>query len=320
MARGELADTACSAMTASAVIGRDRAASSVPRDPRRSRQIDAGDPSFTYKIRESQEAWKLARKLKILLPLQAVDHKLDSAAFARSLEVRVPEVLCGPASLTELMPPADERFTLKPLHGTSAKGVLLLERTGSGFRDLLSGHAHASWSSVLGAAEAEAGQKRSPFYIEELLLPDARSNGFLDDFKFYSFYGEIGLILQKRRLNHHDSCYKWFDGAWRAVDTGRYLTRIDANLPEPSSKNELKAVAERLSSAIPVPFLRVDLYSTLEGVAFGEFTPHPGGFNSFSRTWDRTLGSLYEEAATRLQGDLVHRRFDLGAFWTLIGR
>lgn len=48
--------------------------------------------------------------------------------------------------------------------------------------------------------------------------------------------------------------------------------------------------------------------------------PIPDGFNTFSKEWDIMLGHLYEEAAARLQMDLVHRRFDLQAFWARLGR
>ena len=286
----------------------------------RSRQIDAQEPSFAYKIRESQDVWRRARELKVPLPLQAVDHKLDGARFAASFGVRTPEILCPPVPLAELRPPSRTRFTLKPVHGTSAKGVLLLERMGSGFREILSDDFHSSWSSALAAAEAETGSRSRTFYIEELLLPDVCSGGFLDDFKFYSFYGKVGLILQKRRVTRRESLYRWLNRSWECVDTGRYVTRLAPNLPDPSSKAELVAVAELLSAAVPVPFLRIDLYSTPEGGVFGEFTPHPGGFNTFSKEWDIMLGHLYEEAAARLQMDLVHRRFDLQAFWARLGR
>lgn len=286
-------------------------------DGRRSRHIDAQEPSFTYKIRESQDAWKLARQLKILTPLQAVDHKLEGTRFAAALGVRAPQVLTGPAPLPKLKVPSCASFTLKPLRGTSGKGVLLLNREKGGFRDILSGDFHSSWHGACDNAAA-AVKYASPFYTEELVNEDVRGGTCPDDFKFYCFYGVAGLILQKRRLDHRQASYRWLDRSWRPVETGRYSKKIDAGLTTPRRKDELLAAAELLSSQVPAPFLRVDLYNGEQGPVFGEFTPHPGGFHTFSKEWDVVLGRLYEEAAARLQLDLLRQKFNLEQFWERI--
>lgn len=293
------------------------AAARINSEARRSRQIDAQDPSFTYMIRKSQGAWQLARKLKTLTPLQAVDHKLDSARFAYALGIRTPRILSGPAPIPELEAPHSSHFTLKPLRGTSSKGVLLLKREKEGFRDILSGAFHPSWQSACKAASAEV-KHNSIFYTEEMITEDDRGESCPDDFKFYCFYGVVGLILQKRRLNGGHASFRWLDPSWKPVETGRYTNRIDPNLPTPKRKDDLLAAAELLSSSIPTPFLRIDLYSGNQGPVFGEFTPHPGDFHTFSKEWDVALGTLYEEASTRLQLDLLHEKFDLKQFWARI--
>ncbi|WP_366555791.1 ATP-grasp fold amidoligase family protein [Aquibaculum sediminis] len=286
---------------------------------RRGRPIDTRQPSFAYKIRESQDAWRLARQMRVVTPLQAVDHKLDGARFADALGVRPPKILGGPASLAELTPPECASFTLKPLRGTSGKGVLLLKREKSGFRDLLSKALYPTWSSACAASQRSVNHNEE-FYIEELVCNNSVSESCPDDFKFYCFYGVVGVILQKKRINNKKSLYRWLNSSWEVVNTGRYVNRVDSNLPTPENKGKLLLAAERLSSSVPVPFLRIDLYADDEGAVFGEFTPHPGGFDTFSEKWDIKLGSLYEAASARLQIDLVHCRFDLNAFWSRFGR
>lgn len=275
--------------------------------------------SFVYKVWESRAIWRHHQKMRVLSPLQAVNNKLAAARFAASLGVAVPKILQEPAPLDSLLPPLCDSFTLKPLRGTSGLGVLLLRREGVSFRNALSGATYPSWSAARDAAREEAKDKSSDFYLEETLLPAAESQGHLDDFKFYTFYGTVGLILQKRRLDAWTACYKWINPSWKLVTTtGRYLRQQAPELPAPHRKKELVEVAERLSAAVPAPFLRIDLYDTREAVVFGEFTPHPGGFHTFSEEWDAVLGRLYEEAAARLQIDVAYGRFDFAGFWQRI--
>jgi hypothetical protein len=37
------------------------------------------------------------------------------------------------------------------------------------------------------------------------------------------------------------------------------------------------------------------MYNTTRGIAFGEFTVHPGAYTQFAAKWDRTLGRWYAE-------------------------
>jgi hypothetical protein len=39
-------------------------------------------------------------------------------------------------------------------------------------------------------------------------------------------------------------------------------------------------------------------------VYFGEFTPFPGGFSMFWKSWDERLGMMWLDAQERMEGDM----------------
>ena len=50
----------------------------------------------------------------------------------------------------------------------------------------------------------------------------------------------------------------------------------------------------RLSEAVPLPFVRVDLLETDRGPVVGELTPYPGWAHRIGTELDRELGERYE--------------------------
>jgi hypothetical protein len=56
--------------------------------------------------------------------------------------------------------------------------------------------------------------------------------------------------------------------------------------------------------AVPLPFVRVDLYESDSQVFVGELTPFPGTATEHSPRWDGILGAAWErgEAALRAAG------------------
>ena len=63
--------------------------------------------------------------------------------------------------------------------------------------------------------------------------------------------------------------------------------------------------ARVFSKAVPLPFVRVDLYGTTKGIVMGEITLLPGGNQHYIPVQDARLGKMWEEAEMRLQIDLA---------------
>ncbi|MGH3679078.1 MAG: ATP-grasp fold amidoligase family protein [Natronosporangium sp.] len=130
--------------------------------------------------------------------------------------------------------------------------------------------------------------------VEELqLAPDGT---LPNDIKVYAFRGRVGCVLVRSSGLPHR--YRWFTPDLEPTRVGKSWYTIDDSLalPDPGTV----ADAARVSSQLPVPFMRVDVYETAGGTVFGELTPYPASYEWFTDTWDHRLGTLYEEAETEL--------------------
>ncbi len=122
----------------------------------------------------------------------------------------------------------------------------------------------------------------------------------LNLYKFYCFYGEVGLILESDRIPKLKRC--WYDADLNMVNTGKYVST--ASRAGKDGLKELLELAKSISLEIPAPFVRIDFLKQGDDVYLGEFTPAPGGFHRFNHTWDTNLGEMYHKAMTRLSCDV----------------
>lgn len=246
------------------------------------------------------------------------DDKHVMREFARSIGVRTPEVHFR-GTIDELPASLPDEFVLKPEFASTSVGVLLLELTRKGFRDVVQDREFTRPELVdfcRGIAERFLGDDASAgtFVVEEMLR-DRDGNTPPADVRFYAFQGVIGMIL----MEHHiagPARAMYFDGDFLPfVDLDRRygiheraatLETIEPSVA-PANWRELLAVAKRVSVAVPAAFVRVDLYDTDRGVVLGEITPTPGTFyyenrKLMSQAESARLGRLWEEAQERLAG------------------
>lgn len=149
--------------------------------------------------------------------------------------------------------------------------------------------------------------------MEELLRQEAlRGDALLDDVKVYAFYGHVGHILLRRPTEHGQIAtmgYRYLDE--NGSDLGRDVApvqRINPDIPLPANFERVIAIAGHLSSAVPLPFIRVDVYDTVDGPVLGELTRTPGGRQVYRQDYDTMLGSLWDEARIRVEVDIQSGR------------
>jgi len=231
-------------------------------------------------------------------------HKLAAQELVRSLGVRTPQVYRRWESLDEVdLTGLPDELVLKSVGGASSRGVLPLRREGSGF-------------ALLGTDDVltpEGVRERFARYAERDVVPpffaEERITGVTGDalpvdIKVYAFHGEIGQILL-RRVGRH--------GVGKTVTT-RYVTATgedlgpvsttrpyDETIPVPRDLEGVVETARVLSTAVRLPFVRIDLFESPDGIVFGEFTPRPGGPQKYERAHDERMGLLWEDALVRLR-------------------
>ena len=121
------------------------------------------------------------------------------------------------------------------------------------------------------------------------------------DLKFYCFYGRVGVVLEVERYPKSQYCWWSWEGA--RTETGKYSESL---FDGAGFTQEHRALAERISAAMPLPFMRIDFLKAENRLLFGELTPRPGNFHAFNDETDRQLGDLYLEAEGRLMDDLLN--------------
>ena len=162
----------------------------------------------------------------------------------------------------------------------------------------------SSWEELLKSMKQDldtGSVAADEWFIEELIVGDARDSIPANDIKFYCFYGKVGLVLEINR--YPELMYAWWTRSGERLRTGKYdgyLFRGDG-----VTEKEI-ALAENISKEIPAPFIRIDFLRSTDGLVFGEFTPKPGNYNEFSKETDQLLGDLFLEAEARLEEDLYN--------------
>ena len=206
-------------------------------------------------------------------------------------------------------------FVLKPTFLSTSHGVFLLRETGSTgvyYDDRYD--CVRTMDEIIGvlsqrAAESDYVKKR---WIVEERITDVEGSLVPEDVKFFCFYGEVGLIQVVQR-NGSRNRVAFFDGDFRPLSTGLSGPEIVVNpnivelspLDAPPGAMDLLEAARRISSSLPTPFVRVDLYNTSDGPVFGEFTFTPGTFyyedrEVMSNALSLHLGGLWRSAERRI--------------------
>ena len=188
---------------------------------------------------------------------------------------------------------------VKPTDSSGARGVLLCSVDGS-LKTVRDGQSYDDPDGYIQAMRGglSTGEiRKDRWQVEELLVgPDG---GPAEDLKFYAFYGSIPLTLHCRRLPRARFCF-YSDG--EIVKTGKYE---DRSFPGPGVPAGWHRTVQDISLRLPLPFVRIDVYNTADGLYFGEFTTVPGKYQKFNTHYDRLLGEEHVQAQARIFRDFL---------------
>lgn len=227
--------------------------------------------------------------------------KMGVRSLAESLGLRTPQLLQGPVAIEDLDWEAlPATFVVKPDRGSSKKGVYVLRRRRhSLFLDLIRDRevtCEQINEELHGLARIGMISGES-IIAEQALLTEKGAVAF--DWKCYAFQGEVGVIWQISRQNGSRKS-RMLDADWRDLGNVRRGVERSSPLPTPQHPDAILDAAVRLSCAVPVPFVRVDLYESEGLVYLGEVTPMPGSAQRFSPALDRQMGKAWARAEALL--------------------
>lgn len=195
---------------------------------------------------------------------------------------------------------------VKPLQSSDSRGV---------FYVLDEGVFSVSESAYLPSAadlEARAADQVLPkavdsmeWELQELVTLDGKP---APDVKFYTFYGEVGVILEVTRFP--ELSYSYFDESGKRIDLRPGQKPESSALEHTTLSRDSEGrptfdEAREISLAIPVPFMRIDFLNSDEGLVFVEFSSAPGDSHALVREHDARLGRMHSLAEMRVIGDLL---------------
>lgn len=244
-------------------------------------------------------------------PRRQLLRKLFSYRLAASHGVRVPKIY---GSWRDPMLIEWDRlpgqFVLKTNTGHSGASVWPLRRDGQGYATVDGKKAYDA-TELREIVAAHAIGRRLPVFAEELLPSGSPDVPLPDDVKVYCAYGKVLHVMLRRMPQHADTTvaqYRYVDEKGQDLGKVTPARQVSALVPVPTNLEEIVRVSQMLSLAVPLPFVRVDLYDLPEGVLFGELTVNPGGMQRFRPEHSSWMAAEWEQAEARLQTDLANGR------------
>lgn len=242
-------------------------------------------------------------------PLLQIPRKLRNYRLAASHGVAVPKIHGVWNTLDEIdLSGLPEEFVLKSDGGAGGKGVFPLRRLGPETFELIGGSAEPLTVQDLRQRYRDHRASRRPFFAEGFLEQVDGVGEIPDDIKIYAMYGQVAHVMIRRMPQHADlraARYRYLaaDGSDLGDDVAPGQ-RIDSTIQVPDSFPELIRIGEHLSRAVGLPFIRVDVYDTVNGPVLGELTRAPGGRQRYRSDHDQHLGTAWDLAQYRLDLDV----------------
>lgn len=266
---------------------------------------------ITTKLSPYIERYEIGASFKILLSnfilekkfynlsiAPGVNDKINDSKFLQNLGYPVPTIFSSNATVDELN--LYSNCLIKPKSGAASLGVFVKKSTQ---------YIHVYDKIVYN--EIDFRRKIVDLKINRFIVEDVVGGvdniSAIRDFKFYCFYGRIGLVLEiLRGANPILHCF--YDSDVNIVNTGKYS---DSSFVGKGVDPCMYQMASEISLKIPAPFIRIDFIESNNNIAVGELTAHPGGFENFSAEWDHKLGLYFLEARAKLFEELLDgKKFD----------
>jgi len=200
---------------------------------------------------------------------------------------------------------------IKPLHGHSSYGVYLLKKRPNGsYFCRMHNRAYKDRAALVEDYERRLARSKNFTMSKPVILEEYVRDSFgFDvplDYKVYGFQGGSPIVMQRYAPMHLPKekwAFEFYDdkGGKLGLIRERIKSNPEITLEAPANFAALIAASNRLMQAMPVSFMRVDLYAAPKRVIFGEFTPLPNaGKETYVLEFDRLLGQYWIESLEKL--------------------
>jgi hypothetical protein len=240
---------------------------------------------------------------------QRLCYKFEGREYAEAHGVPVAPLLQGPCTLDELREPQRPRWVAKPNRGCTARGIVVAEPYGVGYRNVMGQNVDgwndwrtwSEWVQWMRWCMERDGETPASAYPDEWIIEGRIGSGpgLPTEWGVYCVGGVPQFVRQVSLGGHRPGSrsrvYNWLPNGQPAGKTLQ-STRKETPLKVPSHQRRVELIeyARTLAEDWPGPFVRVDFLEGENGPVFCELTPRPaGGKIKASPLWDHKMGEAW---------------------------
>jgi hypothetical protein len=218
--------------------------------------------------------------------------KMTMRAFATRFGLKVSRLIYSGTNLDDL-DHWPERYVCKVNNSGSTFGVMVM-RDGI---NLLDGNSYSVSEMKARMIGSLQHSRTSWHFIVEEYIRDSTGAKLPIDYKCHVFGGRVGLIqvIDRNGGPQGPRLHAFFSRNWTEAKhiINTHKPTMTGVGPPPPVLDEMIRWAELMGELIG-RYMRIDFYSTDNGLVFGEFTPNPDAGKGFTEYGDRIFCNLWE--------------------------
>ncbi|MXV49767.1 hypothetical protein GS399_02205 [Pedobacter sp. HMF7647] len=208
-----------------------------------------------------------------------LSNKYNAREFAKMHGCKVADLYWHGRNLDSLdFETLPDHYIIRPTIGHSCNSVYMMAH---GF-NLFDKKRHTPSEIKTSLKRELAANPFLEFMVEEFLINEAGRHEILNDYKFFTFNGNIAGVGVINRFSPTSGFQTAYTEDWKPTKRLVRVHDLGPTQPPPNCLDEMINAVKRLSKAYEI-FVRIDFYATSKGAVFGEFSPTPlvGNCSSF---------------------------------------
>jgi hypothetical protein len=223
-----------------------------------------------------------------------LDNKFNSRQFVNKYGCKVPDLYYKSKNIDEIkFSSLPENFVIRPTFGWSSKLVYLMK---DGL-NLMDNKMYSNEELHFAIAQTLKENPNLEFLFEEFVKTEEEEVKIPNDYKFYTFNGEIAAIQLINRLSPKSGFSTFYDEKWNLIPSLNTYYPTGTYEQQPKCFDEMIDKVRTLSRLYEI-FVRIDFYATPKGAIFGEFTPIPFRGSRFTLEAEKTLIKYWDRYCT----------------------
>lgn len=219
-------------------------------------------------------------------------YKLNSREFARKYGCRVPDLYWSGRLVRNLpLNSLPENYVIKPNFASGRKGVYLM----AAHKNLVDEKSYTDQELREDLEKKMVKIWNRPILVEEFVTTEQGEHKLPIEYRCHVFGDTIGAIhVLQRTLDKRETRFGLYSTNWEFLKDQPFTAFPPADyVPPPKCLDEMLVFAKQLGKAYGT-YVRVDLFSSLKGCVFGEFSSTPG-WGKGSEDVDELFGALWQE-------------------------